>query len=222
MSNPQIIYTLITYNKQVSLCDFSEFTGNFQLNCLKIIKSIQKDHSASLDYQRYKFNYTDNNNLSVICLANNDFPLDICYCFLQEVLNNFKKLFSDTEIQESKSHYEFNSKFSHILKDTIKKYNARPQCTDNLTILSNEIHSFMKNVLSAENLLNQRGEILQDIVVQSEKLISQSDNYYTAAKRVKNKEICNKWVWYIFAFLVVCLICYFISVLSCGWDYSKC
>jgi hypothetical protein len=56
---PGIIYTVIAYNRENLLCDFSEKIGNFQMNSIKILNKVCFNYSASINYSAFKFNYGD-------------------------------------------------------------------------------------------------------------------------------------------------------------------
>lgn len=218
----EIIYTIISYDKKTFLCDYSPYSGNFQLNCLKILKTVKSNHCASIDYNIYKFNYIDNDGLTVLCLASNEFPLDSCYCFLKEVLEQFKKKIPMETIKQSNSHFELSSWFVDDLKAITEKFNLKPTESDNIALLKKEIINFKNNVLRADNILAERGEILQHIVIQSEKLKTESNTYYKSSKHVNRKAKCAKWMWGIFAFLALAIIAYFIAAFICGFKLDKC
>lgn len=219
--NPEIIYTIITYNKSTLLSEYSQYRGFFQFNCIKLIKTIKTNQCGSFDYQIYKFNYMDMDDITVMCLAHKEYPLDVSYCFLQEVLEKFGKVFSREEII-SANQYSLNEKFENILRDFTMRYNIKPKCVDNLSRLSEEILEFRKNVLNAENILLERGEKIEEIKILSAKLKNESDAYYFTSTQTRKKSYCNKWLWTIFAIVVLLIIGYFVSVIICDWDYSKC
>lgn len=221
MSKPSIIYTLIAYEK-IILTDFSELHGNFQQNSMKILDKVQKNASASIDYQSYKFNYLDMNDLTIMSFNNKEFPLDVIYCFLKAVLEDFLKIYSIDEIKVNyKSHYSLTS-YTERLSGLMKNYNSNPECKDNLTILSKQIIEFKNNVIRADKFLNQREDILQNIIVQSENLKTDSEVYYKSSKKVKKSACCNRTVFIIAGIIILLLIGYFISVIICGWAYDKC
>ena len=220
--NKRIIYSVIVYNKVQVLCEYSELEGNFQSNCLKIMKKVVFNHSASIDYQQYKFNYLDINQLTILCFSHKEFPIDVTYCFLREVMDNFNKIFAMEEIINVKTKLYCNSEFEHILKDKMNYYNISPQCEDNLTILHNQILDFKNNVINADTLLNERDELLTEVMIKSEKLKTESENYFKSAKKVNSKTKCNKYCWILFAVLALGLIGWLISSFICGFDYKKC
>ena len=84
------------------------------------------------------------------------------------------------------------------------------------------IIEFKNNVIRADKFLNQREDILQNIIVQSEKLKTDSEVYYKSSKKVKKSACCNKTVLIIAGIIILLLIGYFISVMICGWSYNNC
>ncbi len=45
-----IIYTLIARDKDVILCDYSEYTGNFEQITVKLLKKTQTESIANFSY----------------------------------------------------------------------------------------------------------------------------------------------------------------------------
>ena len=52
-SNPvKIIYTLIARASKIVLCDFTEFSGNFQQISLVLLNKIKKDSKCEVEYNQ--------------------------------------------------------------------------------------------------------------------------------------------------------------------------
>lgn len=49
-SQKNIVYTLIARNTKIVLCDYTEFSGNFQQISLVILSNVKPNSKCELDY----------------------------------------------------------------------------------------------------------------------------------------------------------------------------
>lgn len=218
---PQIIYAVIAKDKDTILSDYTDYTGNFQQNSIKILRKVVSNHNATIHYQSYKFHYLDKNGITVLSMSNQEFPDNVIYCFLEDLYNNFTDMFDLIEINKATA-YSLNKKFNNSFKNSFYYYNQNPVCNDAISKLKNQVIEFKKNVFRADELLNERGEKLQEINVKAISLQTESENYYKSAKKVKRTTKLRK-VLLIFTIIVIILIVgWLLSSFICGFDYSKC
>jgi len=51
-NNIKIIYTLIARGSKIILCDFTEFSGNFQQISLVLLQKIKKNYKCEVEYNQ--------------------------------------------------------------------------------------------------------------------------------------------------------------------------
>jgi hypothetical protein len=221
MSAGKIIYVVIAKDRNTILSEFSEHSGNFQQNTLKILSKVVPNHNATINYQEYKFHYLDISGLTILSMSNKEFSDEVIYCFLEDTLNKFKDTFTSLEISNATA-FSLNNVFVQALKHNMYYYNTNPKCDDALSKLKSAVIEFRKNVFKADELLNERGEKLVEINVKAESLKTESETYYKKAKKVRTWTRWKKIALIAFIIFVVLLVGYIISAIVCGFDYSKC
>jgi len=103
----------------------------------------------------------------------------------------------------------------------MKYYNANYDA-DDIDRLKKAIVDQMDNVSEASDVLNQRGEKIQIVITKADGLRSESRSYFDSSKKVRRNALMKKIKLIVFIILILLVIAYFISVVACGWDYSKC
>ena len=218
---PQIIYVVIAKEKDIILADYSDYSGNFQQNSIKILRKVVSNHNATIHYQAYKFHYLDKEGITVLCMSNQEFPDDVIYCFLEEVFTKFRETFDDFTINKANA-FSLNNQFNNVLRNSFYYYNRNPQCNDAISKLKLQVIEFKKNVFRADELLSERGEMLQEINIKANNLATESETYYKSAKKVKKSTKWKKIALIITIIVVILLLIWLTSSLVCGFDFSKC
>ena len=80
------IYSLISRNSDVVLCEYTEYAGNFQQISRMLLRKIKKNSKYSIEYDKYlfknkykyifkynrfTFHYTNENEITYICMTEN-------------------------------------------------------------------------------------------------------------------------------------------------------
>ena len=85
-----IVYTLIARSTKTVLCDYTEFTGNFQQISLLILGRIKKDSKCEIEYNDYKYYYDDENDITFLCMCEN-FEAEVAFQYLSELKKFLEK-----------------------------------------------------------------------------------------------------------------------------------
>ena len=154
-------------------------------------------------------------------MSNQEFPDDVIYCFLEEVFTKFRETFDDFTINKANA-FSLNNQFNNVLRNSFYYYNRNPQCNDAISKLKLQVIEFKKNVFRADELLSERGEMLQEINIKANNLATESETYYKSAKKVKKSTKWKKIALIITIIVVILLLIWLTSSLVCGFDFSKC
>ena len=114
-----IIYVVIAKSEDKILCEFTESVGNFEQIARSLLKEVHPQHKATFSYDDiYYFHYLNSNNITYMCMCNNEFSKRSAYTFLDDVKNTFLNTFTLLVIENSLS-YTFSEPFKDKLKSKI-------------------------------------------------------------------------------------------------------
>lgn len=217
MTSPSIIYTMIAKNKETILADYTEHSGNFRNISIEILKRVNKNHNATVLYQQYKFHYIDLKGLTIMSMSDKIYDDNVIICFLESTLDIFHQKYSSNMINSAKANGL--PEFENVIKSQMSYYNNNPKVDDSISKLKKAVLDFKNNVLTADQLLSERGEKLEEINIKADRLKVESDNYFEFSKKVKKSAWWTKWYFILFAVFVLLLIIYIITAASgCGFD----
>jgi vesicle-associated membrane protein 7 len=154
-------------------------------------------------------------------MCDNKLTQDSAFSYLEEIRTLFLDTFTQKEIESAYS-YTLNDKFREPIKGKMSYYNANLNESDKVSKLKKGVLDYKDTVLQATDVLMERGEKINLIVKKADNLRTESVNYYSSAKKVKSTVKCRNIKIAIFGIIILLLVAYFISVIACGWDWSKC
>ena len=65
----EIIYTLISRSSKIILCDYTEYSGNFQQISLLLLPKVKKNTKCEIIYDEYKFFSEDEKDITILCIG---------------------------------------------------------------------------------------------------------------------------------------------------------
>ena len=86
-----ILYSLIAKDGLVVLCEFTEYSGNFQQISRMLLKKIEPNTKKTIEYNKYRYHYIKEGNLTYLCLTEN-FPDYLAFAFLNDIKDNMNAL----------------------------------------------------------------------------------------------------------------------------------
>ena len=178
-----ILYALISKDAGVVLSEYTEYSGNFQPITRMLLKKIKPNCKYSIDYDKYKYHYINEDNITYLCMTEN-FPENLAFAFLSDVQKNLMKQF-DYDTLASVCAYQLSS-FDKELGQLIAYYNTCPQKTQAGEVIQELINAKNIAVENVENILS-RDEKLNIIAQKSEKLNNQSRNINFIAEQIKKQ-----------------------------------
>ena len=208
-----VINILIGY-KDKPLCEYSEYTGNFQQICVEILKQVNPDASLSLTFpEGYTIHYRNENDITYLVMTDQNYPKATVIGCLDSIQTEFKKKYSTYNFDSTPS-YGLNQEFSSILKNKFIFYNNNKDVPDEqLNSLKEKLVVMKDQVINANNLLNERGDKINLIVKKAETLQDTSRSFYTSSKKVSLAARMKKIKIYLFiggALIILLIIGYFL------------
>jgi hypothetical protein len=114
-----IIYVVVAKSEDRILCEYTDFVGNFEQIARSLLKEVHIQHKATFSYDDiYFFHYLNSNNVTYMCMCNDQMTRRSAYTFLEDVKNSFLSSFSLNEIEQSLS-YTLSEAFKDKLKSKI-------------------------------------------------------------------------------------------------------
>lgn len=91
-----IIYIAIFHDNSKLILECTEYYGNLQTACKKLLNSLKKEFKGTFDYEdKYYFHYLNSNKITYICISNSTYQIDLAHMFLDQLkellLNNFSE-----------------------------------------------------------------------------------------------------------------------------------
>ena len=108
-----IILSLIARSPDIVLSEYYELSGNFPPISRIILQKLKPNCKYSIDYDKYKFHYINENKITYLCLCD-QMSDNTAFAFLADIK---KKLLQSYEIENILSLNAFQLKeFSEVLK----------------------------------------------------------------------------------------------------------
>lgn len=108
----EIIYILIARSSKIVLCDYTDYSGNFQQIALLLLPKVKKDTKCEIIYDEYKFFSEDEKDITFLLMGKN---IDTELAF--NLISDLKKKFFLTYDYES----QLKKAFSYELKEFIEE-----------------------------------------------------------------------------------------------------
>ena len=209
-----IIYTIIAKDNEKILCDYTEYHGTFEQYTLNLIKKTNNNiPKATITFKDFLFHYISNDNLIYMCMAENNYPIDTAFEFLDVIKENFEKTFTKIEINQAYA-YSFNNKFKYIIQSKMNYYNEHTltKNENQLNLLKEGLINTKTELLNSQKFLDERNEKMELIVSKAENMKNDSSIYYIESKKVKDKVKNDKILYRILFILVIISVILFIII----------
>ena len=118
-----IYYALVAKQKDVVLCEYTDYSGNFQQLAMQLFSRIQPETKKTFELEDYHFHYINEEGLTVMCMTDNLIQKRTAFVFLADLRRSFYNTFSAREIEQATGH---SMRFQQTIKDKIDFYNDNP------------------------------------------------------------------------------------------------
>ena len=179
-----LFYALIAKSFDIVLCEYTDYSGNFQQISRMLLRKIQKNTKLTVNYDKYKFHYINDNDITYLCLSEN-YDDDIAFAFLKDLK---KILLSKYDYEKIASFcaYQLND-FDKNLSQLINYYNSNPTITKTGDVIS-ELHEAKNAQIENIEQIFERDQKLNIIAIKSESLYNQSKNINLMAMEISKQK----------------------------------
>jgi vesicle-associated membrane protein 7 len=209
-----IIYTIIAKDNEKILCDYTDYHGTFEQYTQNLIKKTNNNiPKATITFKDFLFHYISNDNLIYMCMAENNYPIDTAFEFLEVIKENFETTFTKIQINQAYA-YSFNNEFKHIIQSKMDYYNEHTltKNENQLNLLKEGLINTKTELLNSQKFLDERNEKMELIVSKAENMKNDSSIYYIESKKVKDKVKNDKILYRILFILVIISVILFIII----------
>jgi len=209
-----IIYSVIARGTVV-LAEFSTAKGNFDQVARRILEKIpsQIDSKMSYVYERHIFHYLVFNQITYLCMADEEFGRRIPFAFLEDIKNRFVAQYG--ERGKTALAYAMNSDFSRVLQNLMDYYSNNPSA-DKLNRLKGEVDEVKSVMVQNIEKVLERGEKIELLVDKTDSL---SQNAFKFKKQSTQLKRAMWWknvkLMALIIFLILVVI-YIIVAIACG------
>jgi hypothetical protein len=111
-----IVYTIIAKEKDIILCDYSEYEGNFQNISLNLLKKTQDEARATFSYNNeYYFHYFNTLGITYMCMADGNISKETAYTYLEDIKTSLYSTFPQKDIEKARA-YSLEARFREKIK----------------------------------------------------------------------------------------------------------
>jgi len=209
-----IIYSLVARGTTI-LAEYSTAKGNFDEVARRILEKVpsQTNSKMSYVYERHIFHYLVDDQITYLCMADEEFGRRVPFTFLEDLKNRFKSTYG----QRGKNALAFamNEDFSRVMRNLMDYYSHNPNA-DRINKLKGEVDE-VKNVMvhNIEKVL-ERGERIELLVDKTESMSQNAFHFKKSSTQLKRA------MWFKNVKLIAVIVCiilvviYFIVALACG------
>eukprot|EP00511_Aplanochytrium_stocchinoi_P004016 CAMPEP_0204833980 /NCGR_PEP_ID=MMETSP1346-20131115/18455_1 /ASSEMBLY_ACC=CAM_ASM_000771 /TAXON_ID=215587 /ORGANISM="Aplanochytrium stocchinoi, Strain GSBS06" /LENGTH=201 /DNA_ID=CAMNT_0051966947 /DNA_START=179 /DNA_END=781 /DNA_ORIENTATION=- len=180
----RIVYSLVARGKTV-LAEYTATSGNFPTVTRVLLAKIPaQDGKMSYVYDNHVFHYIVEDEMTYLCLADEDFKRRIPFLFLEDIKERFKTSYGSEQMQAAIA-FAMNNDFSDVLQKQMEFYNENPNA-DKLNRVRNQIDD-VKGVM-VENIekVLQRGEKIELLVDKTDRMQQAAFKFEKSAKKLKH------------------------------------
>ena len=189
----ELIYILIARSSKIVLCDYTDYSGNFQQIALLLLPKVKKDTKCEIIYDEYKFFSEDEKDITFLLMGKN---IDTELAF--NLISDLKKKFFLTYDYESQLKKAFSyelKEFTEEIKKLCTSYKKNP--VSKIKMLENSVSKTNEILLQNVQELIERDAKLNLIAQKSERLMDNSGNLMKNIQEIKRKQKMKKCRYYI-------------------------
>lgn len=215
-----IIYTVIARGSVV-LAEYSTARGNFDEVARRILEKVPTEHNSKMSYvyERHIFHYLVDDQLTYLCMADEEFGRRIPFTFLEGNATptthsdrgpDLKNRFKATYGQRGKTAlaYGMNEDFSRVMKNLMDYYSHNPNA-DKLNKLKGEVDEVKSVMVHNIEKVLERGERIELLVDKTENLSQNAFKFKKSSTQLKRSMWLKnvKLILVIICIILVCILC---------------
>ena len=112
-----IYYALLSKKNNIILCEYTEFSGNFQQYTMQLMSRVEPDTKKTFELEEFLFHYINEDGLTVMCMTDKAIQKKIAFAFMHDVWKTCLNTYSPRELENARA-YSLST-FREKLKDKI-------------------------------------------------------------------------------------------------------
>jgi hypothetical protein len=201
-----IFYALISKNNDIVLCEYTEYSGNFQQITIMLLRKIKQNIKVTIEYDKYKYHYLNENGITFLCMTEN-YSDELSFSFLFDLKKIFFQKYNFENIKKY-SAYELQD-FNKIINQLLAYYTTLPKLSKSKDIINN--FSEINNI-SFENIDNifGRDEKINIFAIKEENLSNHTRNINFISEQIKSQLRVKKIKQIIIVIILLIIILFII------------
>eukprot|EP01103_Thecamoeba_quadrilineata_P016130 TRINITY_DN5311_c0_g1_i1.p1 TRINITY_DN5311_c0_g1~~TRINITY_DN5311_c0_g1_i1.p1 ORF type:complete len:226 (+),score=40.21 TRINITY_DN5311_c0_g1_i1:42-719(+) len=214
-----IIYALIARGSNI-LCEYSTSSGNFHLIAKKLLENISPyEPKKSYAYDHHIFNYLVDDEITYLCMSDEDFGQIVPFSFLNDIQNRFKAAYGN--LGKTAAPFSMNEDFSRILQNQMT-YFSTSQSSTKIQKIKGDVDELKSVMVENIEKVVDRGERIELLVGQTETLQNHAIEFKKQSSILKKKMWWKNVKLLIILFFLLLIISYFIVAIFCGFGFQDC
>lgn len=209
-----LIYALVSRGPQV-LAEYTAagLTGNFSTVTRVLLKKIPEgDSKLSYVYDKYIFHYQVSDQLTYLCMTDNNFQRLAAFEFLGEIRDRFLATYGDRG--KTAIAFAFNADFQRVLQVQMECFNERKN--DKVARVQEKVDQVKGLMIQNIDKVLERGERIELLVDRTEVLDQHAFKFKKTATSLKRQMWWKNVKLMLLIGFVVLAVIYVIVAISCG------
>ncbi len=99
-----IFYAVIAKKKNIILCEYTEYSGNFQQYTMQLISRIEPESKKTFELEEFFFHYINEDGLTVLCMTDKTIQKKVPFAFMQDLKKTLLSTYNPREIENAKAY----------------------------------------------------------------------------------------------------------------------
>jgi len=213
-----IIYSVIARGP-VILAEYASSRGNFDQVAKRILEKIpNSDSKMSYVYERHIFHYSVNDQITFLCMADEEFGRRIPFAYLEDLKNRFQSTYHDRAKNAIAN--SLNEDFSKVMQNLMAYY-SNSKNSDNITRLKGEVDEVKQVMVQNIERVLERGERIELLVDKTDNLSSSAFKFKKSSTQLKRSMWLKNVKLMAVIFFIALILIYIIVAASCGGPALK-
>jgi len=202
-----ILYALVADGQKV-LAEYTTSDGNFKQIARQILHEVPRNkHRRAYEADNVVFNYAaDENGVVVLCMTTAGSEVRLPWAFITDVKERFVSDFGNSYRQYGD--LALNDTFGRVLREQMEWFNNNPS-DDRVRKIREEIDAVKDVMVQNIDKVLERGERIEILVKQTDKLQTQSVGFVKRSKDLK----CSLWCKNVKLMICIGVLCLVLIVI---------
>jgi hypothetical protein len=99
-----IYYCLIAKKSNIILCEYTEYSGNFQQYTMQLLAKVEAESMKTFELEDFLFHYINEDGLTILCMTDKTMQKKIAFAFMQDIRKTLIGIYSMRELENAKAY----------------------------------------------------------------------------------------------------------------------